>query len=47
MNLCEPQDVVAATESYRAEQDTMGAFLEECCHLDDWRVERASKLFWA
>lgn len=47
MNLSEPKEVVAATESYRAEQDTLGAFLEECCHLDEWRVERASELFWA
>ncbi len=41
-----PAEVMAATETYRAEQDQLGAFIEECCHLEEWREERASKLFW-
>ena len=47
MNLGTPEEVMIATETYRAEQDTLGAFIEECCHLEEWREERASRLFWA
>jgi phage/plasmid-associated DNA primase len=39
--------VLTATETYRTEQDTLGEFIEECCHVEDWREERASVLFWA
>lgn len=46
MNLKAPQEVLAATEAYRAEQDLLGAFLEECCHQGDSHQERAEKLFW-
>ena len=47
MNLGAPEEVMAATETYRAEQDTLGEFIEECCHLDEWSEERASRLYWA
>jgi putative DNA primase/helicase len=29
-----PKEVLAATQSYRAEMDTLGAFLDECCFVD-------------
>jgi P4 family phage/plasmid primase-like protien len=39
--LGEPEEVRAATEEYREEQDVLGAFLSECCYVD----ERASARF--
>jgi len=32
--LGEPEEVTRATESYRAEQDVLAAFIEECCWVD-------------
>ena len=45
MDLKAPEDVMAATEEYRAESDLLGSFISECCHLEAWREERASRLF--
>jgi putative DNA primase/helicase len=26
-----PREIIAATDSYRTDQDTLGSFIEECC----------------
>lgn len=43
--LTEPADVLKATESYRADQDVFGRFLEEHCTVGEGRRVRASVLF--
>lgn len=42
-----PLEVTAATDQYRRESDTLGAFLEDCCELGDGYSEPASELFLA
>ena len=43
----EPEEVTRATEEYRAEQDVIGAFLEECCYEDSTASALARDLFGA
>ncbi len=43
--LCPPASVVSATEEYRAEMDTLGAFLEECCLINQQAVVKSSALY--
>ncbi len=45
--LGEPQEVIQATEEYRAEQDVIGAFLEECCYEDSTASALARDLYGA
>jgi putative DNA primase/helicase len=40
-----PEEVRQATDAYRAEQDTVGAFLAECCCTTPSATIRANKLF--
>ena len=42
--LGDPLDVQAATENYRADEDTLGLFLDECCTLHPRAQARASEL---
>lgn len=42
-----PLEVTAATDRYRRESDTLGAFLEDCCELGEKFSEPASELFLA
>jgi putative DNA primase/helicase len=42
--LGEPEEVRRATDAYRAEQDTLGAFLEEACFVHPEAKVQASKL---
>ena len=44
--LAPPEKVQASTQAYREEQDVFGAFLLDCCHVDNPSVqENASALF--
>ncbi len=45
--LGEPKEVTRATEEYRAEQDVLGAFLEECCYQKTEAVALAKDLYAA
>src|SRR5581483_11262109 len=45
--LCEPEEVKAATDAYRAEQDTVGGFVAECCFVHAQVKVKASALFEA
>ena len=45
--LGEPEEVIQATEAYRAEQDVLGAFIEECCYQEAEAVALAKDLFGA
>jgi putative DNA primase/helicase len=45
--LGEPASIMAATESYRDEQDVLGAFFDERCELGDHASERAGDLYAA
>jgi len=38
-----PDEIVRSTDAYRAEQDTLKAFLDECVVLDPRRLERTNK----
>jgi putative DNA primase/helicase len=40
-----PEEVAEATEEYRVEQDTLGAFLEECCIVDESNYEAIGELY--
>lgn len=42
-----PLEVSAATDQYRRESDTLGAFLEDCCELGETHAEPASELYAA
>lgn len=42
-----PDSVLAATAAYRAESDTLGAFIEECCELGTKLEEAAAPLYKA
>ncbi len=43
--LGEPDEIRQATGEYRSEQDTMAAFLEECCEVNSYLKIRASALY--
>lgn len=43
--LNEPSSVMAATDEYRASQDILGTFLEECCVVDDGCRTKSSHLY--
>jgi putative DNA primase/helicase len=43
--LGQPVDVSRATDQYRRESDTLGAFLEDCCEVGEEFVEPASELY--
>lgn len=45
--LGEPLDVSLATNQYRRESDTLGAFLEDCCEVGDGYAEPAMELYLA
>ncbi len=45
--LKEPEEVIRATEEYRAEQDLIRAFIEECCYEDSTAWALARDLFGA
>lgn len=40
-----PEKVLAATESYRAEQDALGQFIRTCCHTGDDHKSRFGDLY--
>lgn len=40
-----PAEVQQATDAYRRDSDTLGAFLEDCCELDTTAAVRASELY--
>lgn len=42
-----PESIVAATDSYRTESDTLGAFIDECCVLGPGFEEGATPLYKA
>lgn len=42
-----PEEVVQATEAYRAEQDLIGAFVDDCCCRDEFSSSRAKDLYAA
>jgi putative DNA primase/helicase len=42
-----PQEVQAATEAYRAEQDVLAAFLDDCCIMSEDKQATASALYKA
>ncbi len=42
-----PDEVKAATDSYRRDSDTLGAFLEDCCELGDDYAVPAADLYQA
>lgn len=43
--LCPPLQVLAATDAYHGEQDTIGAFLDDCCQLGQELHVKASSLY--
>jgi putative DNA primase/helicase len=43
--LVAPDEVKAATDSYRADMDTLGEFIDECCSLDATQEIKASDLY--
>lgn len=42
-----PPEVLAATQEYRDEMDTLAAFIEECCVLDQFARAKSSDLYGA
>jgi putative DNA primase/helicase len=40
-----PEDVNKATSTYRADMDTLGEFLEECCVIDPSAEARAGDIY--
>jgi putative DNA primase/helicase len=44
-NLGEPAEVLAATQSYREEQDALGPFLAECCVIDSSVSVKSAELY--
>ncbi len=47
LGLDEPEEVVAATEEYRAGEDVIGGFLDECCVLEPSATTVAKDLYQA
>jgi len=43
--LGEPQEVSAATDGYRSEQDFLAPFLTECCAIQDGAEESIGKVY--
>jgi putative DNA primase/helicase len=45
LGLCPPESVTASVSEYRAEMDTLGEFLTECCVVDSNAKAKASELY--